>query len=128
VLGFQRAHTDLLGILLWKDVLIAGVNVACSAILAVEDNTFVYVYDSKDALKEREKVHIPKGCLFLFSGDLIHAGMNSPTGDNIRIHIILKTREFLAGGNEQGWLKTPKKNGKWEYLKGCTHTALNNLL
>ncbi len=64
------------------------------------------------------------------AGDLIHAGMNSPNTDNIRIHIIMKTQEFQAGGNEQGWLiKIDGESGKkWMYDEECDHTEQNLFL
>ncbi len=63
------------------------------------------------------------------AGDLIHAGMNSPDGDNIRIHIIMKTKEFQAGGNEQGWMKERKEDcSEWVYEKDCDHTDRNHSL
>jgi hypothetical protein len=65
----QKAHTDLLGILLYKDFLIPGVNLACSAILALEKKTFVYVYDFKNPAAKPKKIVIPPGHLFLFSGE-----------------------------------------------------------
>jgi hypothetical protein len=117
--GLQDPHTDLLGIIKAFRVLIPGVNLAYSCILALEDDTFVYVYDNDDASKEPIKIHIPKGYLFIFAGDVIHCGMNSPGHDNMRAHIILKTKEFSAGGNVQGWLKA--SGIYWVYKVGCDH-------
>jgi hypothetical protein len=120
--GLQDPHTDLLGIHQQSAMnIIPGVNLAYSIILALEADTYVLVFDSNDSSKPPTKVDIKKGQMFIFAGDVIHGGMDSQQHDNMRAHVILKTREFSAGGNEQGWMKRIHPN-LWVYKVGCNHT------
>lgn len=111
---YQSAHTDLLGILDVKDgQIVPGVNLPLSCIWALEDDTFVYVYDKENPNAQPRKISIPKGNIFIFAGDVIHGGMESKGHDNLRAHILLKTKEFRSGGDVQGWLKIIKC-GSWD--------------
>ena len=66
---------------------------------AISDRAYVYLY--RDGRKVR--VHIPKGHLFIFAADLVHAGMDYPEKwddfYHFRMHCLLKVGKYSDGGD-----------------------------
>lgn len=112
----QQAHTDVLGIL--KGGAIPGLSLTYSIIIALNDDTYLYVYDRNSDVPR--KVHIPKYGMCIFAADLIHSGMDLPDRvTNYRFHAIIKSKEYKRGGDSQGWLKWNVEESKWQYAELC---------
>jgi hypothetical protein len=114
----QQQHTDVLGILRpeHEGGAIPGISLTYSVIIAFDDNTYLYVYSTSST--KRQKIHIPKYGMCIFAADMIHSGMDLPTMNrNFRFHAIVKSKEYIRGGDAQGWLKW--KSGRWQYEDLC---------
>ena len=66
----------------------------CSAILALQPGSRLYVYDT--LLKHDVTVLIPPGAILVFDGDVAHAGASYAT-PNTRVHVYLDVERGCAG-------------------------------
>lgn len=116
----QQTHTDVLGILHpeHEGGAIPGLSMTYSFIIAFDDETYLYVYDRRNA--EPKKIKVPKYGMIIFAADLIHSGMDLPErASNYRFHGIVKSKEFQKGGDKQGWLVFNVAASEWQYEKNC---------
>ena len=120
-LSLQQPHTDIRGLLnIDTQKLIAGVTVALSLIIALDDETSLTYYSDTGGPDSATKVKIPKCSMFIFSADLIHSGMGCKTQNlNLRLHAILALPEYHRGGKTQGWLVWLAEENRWSYVAGC---------
>ncbi len=115
----QEPHTDICGILNFQHKLVGGVNLSYSCIVALDHNTYVFLYPDDGG--PPEKYVIPMGHAFIFACDLIHGGQDLPDHiSNVRLHYLMKTIEFSNGGDVQGWLTYDLQQRKYVYkANGC---------
>jgi len=97
-----------------KKLMRAGVTCPYVGIWALEDGTYIILYNEDDAGFER--IHIPKGHLFIMSGDCKHGGYDYEC-NNVRIHFYFESIDmFTSDNNKTGWLIFDKIHG-WRFPK-----------
>ena len=105
----QQPHTDYS-----KENMenVADEKVPLGCLVALEDQTFLDVWPKAIRFKRIPyfpvRLELKKGDVFVFRGDLVHAGSSYKDRDNVRVHIYLDEADRpRPDGNEQTHFMTP---------------------
>ncbi len=94
----QKCHVDYNDSNVFDDIkMVPGMTMPLVCILAVQDGTKIVIYNKDGTIKF---VNIPKGHLFIMSGDCLHGGFSHVT-TNARLHWYLEAPDLVTSDKNQ---------------------------
>jgi len=91
--------------------MIPGVTAPLVCLLALQEGTKIVLYKYDGS---KEIINIPKGSMFIMSGDCLHGGF-SHVVTNARLHWYLEAIDLVTAiADQTGWLKWSKKKQRWK--------------